>query len=41
VHAWTGVEFTARVQNLLDRRYEEAFGFPTLGRSVMAGLRVR
>jgi outer membrane receptor protein involved in Fe transport len=41
VHAWTGVEFTARVQNLLDRRYEEALGFPTLGRSVMAGLRVR
>jgi outer membrane cobalamin receptor len=41
VHAWTGVEFTARVQNLLDRRYEEAFGFPTLGRSVMAGIRVR
>jgi outer membrane cobalamin receptor len=41
VHAWTGVEVTARVQNLLDRRYEEAFGFPTLGRSVMAGIRVR
>jgi outer membrane cobalamin receptor len=41
VNAWTGVEFTARVQNLLDRRYEEAFGFPTLGRSVMAGIRVR
>ena len=41
VRAWSGVEFTARVQNLLDRRYEEAFGFPTLGRSVMAGIRVR
>ncbi|MDA1091681.1 MAG: TonB-dependent receptor [Acidobacteria bacterium] len=41
LHAWTGVEFTARVQNLLDRGYEEAFGFPTLGRSVMAGIRVR
>lgn len=41
VRAWTGIEFTARVQNLMDRRYEEAFGFPTLGRSVMAGIRVR
>ncbi len=37
---WTGVEFTARVLNLLDRDYEEAFGFPTLGRSVMAGIRI-
>jgi hypothetical protein len=28
------------VTNLFDRSYEEAFGFPALGRSGMAGLRV-
>ena len=37
---WTGLEFTARVLNLLDNDYEEAFGFPTLGRSFITGIRV-
>ena len=40
VRAWTGVELIARLQNLLDRDYEEALGFPSLGRSVIAGVRV-
>ena len=31
---------TARVNNLFDRAYEEAFGFPALGRSAMIGVRV-
>ena len=30
---------TARVSNLFDRAYEEAFGYPALGRSAMIGLR--
>jgi outer membrane cobalamin receptor len=34
------VELFGRVENLFDRRYEEAFGFPSLGRGAMAGLRV-
>ena len=35
-----GVELTGRVQNLLDRDYEEALGFPALGRAFTAGVRV-
>jgi outer membrane cobalamin receptor len=34
------VEIVASVANLLDRRYEETLGFPALGRSAMAGVRV-
>jgi outer membrane cobalamin receptor len=34
------VELVGRVDNLFDRRYEETFGFPALGRTVMAGVRV-
>jgi outer membrane cobalamin receptor len=34
------VEVFGRALNLLDRQYEEAFGFPALGRSVIAGVRV-
>ncbi len=34
------VEAIARVDNLFDRYYEETFGFPALGRSLMAGVRV-
>jgi outer membrane receptor protein involved in Fe transport len=30
----------ARVENLLDRRYEEVFGFPALGRAATIGVRV-
>ena len=29
-----------RVNNLFDRAYEEAFGYPALGRSAMVGVRV-
>ncbi len=29
-----------RVDNVFDRRYEETFGFPALGRTIMAGVRV-
>jgi outer membrane cobalamin receptor len=34
------VEAFARVENLFDRAYEEAFGFPALGRGAMVGVRV-
>lgn len=34
------VELIGRVDNLFDRHYEEAFGYPALGRTVMAGVRV-
>jgi outer membrane receptor protein involved in Fe transport len=34
------VELFGRVENLFDRRYEEALGFPALGRGAMAGLRI-
>ena len=33
-------ELFARVENLFDRSYEEALGFPALGRRAMMGLRV-
>lgn len=35
-----GVDVFGRVTNLFDRAYEEVVGYPALGRSVMAGLRV-
>ena len=41
--SWTvrrGVEVYGRVTNLFDRRYEEALGFPALGRGAVAGLRL-
>jgi outer membrane cobalamin receptor len=34
------VEVFGRVENLFDRSYEEAFGFPALGRRATAGLRI-
>jgi vitamin B12 transporter len=34
------LEVYGRIDNLFARRYEEVFGFPALGRGVMAGLRV-
>jgi outer membrane cobalamin receptor len=37
---WKPVSLTARVTNLFDRTYEEAFGFPSPGRSVIVGVRV-
>ena len=33
-------EIFGRVENLFDRSYEEAFGFPALGRRATAGLRI-
>jgi outer membrane cobalamin receptor len=38
VHAT--IELFGRVSNLFDRAYEEALGFPALGRSALIGLRV-
>jgi outer membrane cobalamin receptor len=35
-----GVEIFGRITNLFDRRYEEVFGYPALGRGAVAGLRV-
>lgn len=34
------VEVFGRVLNLFDKQYEEIFGFPSLGRSVMVGVRL-
>jgi len=34
------IELFGRIENLFDRTYEEALGFPALGRGAMAGLRV-
>jgi outer membrane cobalamin receptor len=34
------IEVFARVENVFDRSYEEAFGFPALGRRATAGLRI-
>lgn len=41
--AWTirrVADVYARVENLLDERYEEALGFPALGRRAVVGLRI-
>jgi outer membrane cobalamin receptor len=35
-----GAEIFARIENLFDRSYEEALGFPALGRRATVGLRV-
>jgi outer membrane cobalamin receptor len=35
-----GAEIFGRVENLFDRSYEEALGFPALGRRATAGLRI-
>ena len=35
-----GLDAYVRVTNLFDENYEEAFGFPALGRSAMVGVRV-
>ena len=35
-----GLEIFGRALNLLDRQYEEAFGYPAPGRLGMVGLRV-
>jgi outer membrane cobalamin receptor len=40
VRAARFVDIFARVENLFDRSYEEAFGFPALGRRATVGLRV-
>ncbi|MGI8672842.1 MAG: TonB-dependent receptor [Luteitalea sp.] len=34
------IDLVVRATNLLDRAYEEIFGFPSMGRSVMAGVRL-
>ena len=38
--AMNNVELFARITNLFDRNYEEALGFPALGRAAFAGLRL-
>ncbi len=40
VRAVRFLDIFARVENLFDRTYEEAFGFPALGRRATVGLRV-
>jgi outer membrane cobalamin receptor len=37
---WSRLQFFGRVTNLFNREYEEALGYPALGRSAMVGLRV-
>lgn len=40
LRAFDALEIFGRVTNLFDASYEEVFGFPALGRSVMVGVRV-
>jgi outer membrane cobalamin receptor len=35
-----GIEAYARVTNVFDKSYEEALGYPALGRSAMIGVRI-
>jgi vitamin B12 transporter len=37
----SGVSFTARVTNLFDKQYQDAVGFPALGRDVRVGINYR
>ena len=37
---WSSIDLIGRVTNIFDRDYEEALGFPALGRSAIAGLRI-
>jgi outer membrane receptor protein involved in Fe transport len=39
-HLLGGLQIVARVDNIFDRSYEEALGFPALGRGAHVGLRV-
>ncbi|MGC1492159.1 MAG: hypothetical protein WA798_12375, partial [Candidatus Acidiferrum sp.] len=34
-----GVAFTVRAANLFDKQYQDALGYPALGRDVRAGVR--
>jgi outer membrane cobalamin receptor len=36
-----GLAFTARATNLLNKQYQDAFGYPALGRDYRFGLRYR
>jgi len=36
-----GVSFTGRVTNLFDKQYQDAIGFPALGRDFRLGLNYR
>ncbi len=40
VHVARGVSLTVRAENLFDRQYEDVFGYPALGRTFTAGVRV-
>jgi outer membrane receptor protein involved in Fe transport len=40
VRAARYLDVYARVENIFNRTYEEAFGFPALGRRFTAGLRI-
>ncbi len=40
IRATDSLDVFARVTNVFDTRYEEIFGFPALGRAVMAGVRI-
>ncbi|HET7218335.1 MAG TPA: TonB-dependent receptor [Vicinamibacterales bacterium] len=37
---WSSIDIFGRITNLFDREYEEALGFPALGRSAIGGLRI-
>lgn len=40
IHVSRAVEAYVRVSNLFDREYEEAFGYPAIGRTALVGIRV-
>ena len=37
---WGPLALYANIQNLFDEQYEEIYGFPSLGRSVIVGVRL-
>jgi outer membrane receptor protein involved in Fe transport len=40
VRPWRMVDVFGRIENLFDRQYEEALGFPALGRHALVGVRI-
>ncbi|MEO8452949.1 MAG: TonB-dependent receptor [Gemmatimonadota bacterium] len=38
---WRSFELEARIENLFDKHYEDAYGFPALGRRAIVGVAVR
>jgi len=40
VRVWSAIDLVGRIENLMDRNYEETLGFPALGRRATVGVRL-